>query len=275
MAKFIGYLPVGFPTYTKSIEGYKALIDAGVDIIEIGVPYSDPVMDGLTIQNATKTAIENGFVISDIFRAIEEIKIYSNRQFEVGNSSRKVEIYVMCYYNQAFHYGLERFAGDLKDAGATGTIIPDLIPDEAQKWVSISKRNMLKNVFLVAPNTNPERMDLITTSSSGFIYTSSLLGVTGTRDNDDYLANANYLIQKVRDSLLKVSRDTPVYLGIGINSATAAAKVASFADGVIVGSLLVKALEKSKEDLFTVASNLANVIRSGQKPDIDISSIYR
>ncbi|MDR2508594.1 MAG: tryptophan synthase subunit alpha [Candidatus Ancillula sp.] len=265
MSKFIGYLPAGFPDAARSISGFKALIDSGADVIEIGVPYSDPVMDGETIQMAGKTALQNGFKIADLFSVIRQVKDYSDSCYLANQIEKPVEIYVMCYYNIVFKYGQVEFAKRISVAGANGVIIPDLIPEEASDWVDAAKRNNLRTVFLTAPNSNAARLDVIAKASSGFIYVSSLLGTTGVREsgNQERFEKTEANVSRVRDALRANVKDTPVYVGLGISSADDAGQVARFADGVIVGSRLVKALQDGEEELRYVAKLIADACHLG------------
>lgn len=265
MSKFVAYLPAGYPDVPRSIAGFKALIDSGVDTLEIGVPYSDPVMDGETIQKAGKAALEAGFKIADLFSVIRQVKDYSDSCYLANQIEKPVEIYVMCYYNVAFKYELVEFAKRISVAGANGVIIPDLIPEEANDWVEAAKRNNLRTVFLTAPNSNAARLDIIAKASSGFVYVSSLLGTTGVRDGggaDRFeLVEAN--VGRVRDALRANVKDTPIFVGLGISSGDDAARVSQFADGVIVGSRLVKAFSEGEEELRYVAKLLADACHLG------------
>ncbi|MDR0950592.1 MAG: tryptophan synthase subunit alpha [Candidatus Ancillula sp.] len=254
--KFIGYLPVSFPDFETSLSAFKVLIDNGVDILEVGVPYSDPVMDGPTIQKASKEAIENGFHIDDLYRLLSEIAQY------IQGKKLETQMYVMTYYNMVYRAEQNIFAEKLKENGVIGTIVPDLIPDESGEWVSASVRNGLKNVFLTAPNSTEERLDIVTKNSTGFVYASSLLGTTGAREDKNQFKTVGETIQKVRNSLDRMKKDTPVYLGLGVSNKKQASQISKFADGVIVGSRLIKALDEGGlEELAKVTQD----IRSGIK----------
>jgi tryptophan synthase alpha chain len=246
--KFVAYLPASVSGVEKSIQAFKVLIDAGADVLEIGVPYSDPVMDGVTIQNASKKAIEGGYHINDIFEIISVLRKYN----------ADVEIYIMSYYNPVFHFGLEKFARNIAAAGATGTIIPDLTPDEAGDWLTCSRQENLSNVFLTALNSSDQRIELVSKTATGFIYASSLLGVTGERSEVHY--------QEIEENIAKIRKANlfgiPIYAGLGISTAEQAQRVAKFSDGVIVGSRLVKALEVNLHELYSVAKKLADSIHS-------------
>jgi tryptophan synthase alpha chain len=220
----IGYLPLGYPDIPTSVEAARVLIDAGIDALELGIPYSDPVMDGLVIAQATQTALANGFKLKDVFPAIEAIS--------EGNDT---PLAVMTYWNPVMQYGVERFTKDLLDAGATGLITPDLIPDEASEWLEVSDRLGAERVFLAAPSSSDERLQNTAEHSSGFVYAVSTMGITGTREDVDQAAHS--LVTRLRNA---GARD--VCVGVGISSADHVRNVLEYADGAIVGTALVRAL---------------------------------
>ncbi len=220
----IGYLPLGFPDVATSIEAARSLIDAGIDALELGIPYSDPVMDGPVIAQATQTALANGFKLKDAFPAIAEIAR--------GNDT---PLAVMTYWNPVMQYGVERFTKDLRDAGATGLITPDLIPDEAGEWLEVSDRFGAERVFLAAPSSSDTRLTNTAKHSSGFVYAVSTMGITGTREDVDQAAHS--LVARLREA---GARD--VCVGVGISSAEHVRNVLEYADGAIVGTALVRAL---------------------------------
>lgn len=243
----VGYLPVGFPTLEDSIEAAVAIAEAGVDILEIGVPYSDPVMDGPAIAEATATALERGFTLSQLFPAIRAI-----------TSRTTAPVVVMTYWNPVVQYGVERFAKDLKDAGGAGMITPDLIPDEAAEWLEVSDREGLERVFLAAPTSTEGRLDTISKLSRGFVYAVSTMGITGTRDDVDQAAKT--LVERLRSH-----HPEHVCVGIGISNADQVRDVLTYADGAIVGSALVKALAVDGVDgVRKVAQDLA----AGKRPPV-------
>jgi tryptophan synthase alpha chain len=143
----IGYFPLGYPNLDASIEAAVAMCESGVDVLELGIPYSDPVMDGLVIQKATEEALENGFRLSEAFEAIKKI-----------TARVKAPVLVMTYWNPVLAYGVERFASDLADSGAAGAITPDLIPDEAAKWIAATDSHNLDRVFLATPSSSDSRV---------------------------------------------------------------------------------------------------------------------
>lgn len=220
----VGYLPAGFPTIEQGVEAAIALVENGVDVLEIGLPYSDPVMDGLVIQKATETSLANGFRLRDAFPAITAI-----------TSRISVPVLVMTYWNPVVQYGVEKFARDLRDAGGAGLITPDLIPDEAGEWITVSDAYDLDRVFLAAPSSTPERLRETVRLSRGFVYAVSTMGITGARNDVD--AAAKSLVSRLRDV-----GATHIGVGIGISNREQVDEVLTYADGAIVGSALVKAL---------------------------------
>ncbi len=240
---FIGYLPVGFPDLQTSIQAAITLAENGVDVIELGPPYSDPVMDGLVIQEATQAALANGFKMRDLFTAVREITAASD-----------VPVVVMTYWNPVLRYGVDAFARDLASAGGDGLITPDLIPDEAQQWLAASEEHRLDRIFLVAPSSTPERLVTTVGASRGFVYAASTMGVTGARDAVSQAAPQ--LVGRVR-----AVSDIPVGVGLGVRSRDQAAQIGSYADGVIVGSALVSALSAGLPRLRTLTEELAAGVR--------------
>jgi tryptophan synthase alpha chain len=219
----IGYLPAGFPTVAGGIDAMLAMVDAGVDIIEVGAPYSDPVMDGPTIQAAAQAALDGGVRTSDVLRTVEAV------------AATGTPALVMSYWNLVERYGVDRFAADLSSAGGAGLITPDLIPDEASEWMAASDAHGLDRVFLVSPSSTDARLAMTTSHCRGFVYATSVMGVTGARASTS--SAAPELVDRVR----RVT-DLPVGVGLGVSNGTQAAEVAAFADGVIVGSALVRCL---------------------------------
>jgi tryptophan synthase alpha chain len=220
----IGYFPAGYPTVADSVEACVAMCESGVDILELGVPYSDPVMDGLVIQVATEKALENGFKLSQFFDAVKQI-----------TSRVDTPVLVMSYWNPIMQYGVERFAKDLKAAGGAGLITPDLIPDEAADWLAYSDELELDRVFMATPSSSQARLDQVARLSRGFIYAVSTMGITGAREDLD--AKARAVVSGVKKTDTKV----PVCVGIGISTADQVEEVNSYADGAIVGSVFIKA----------------------------------
>ena len=221
---FVGYLPLGFPDLATSIDAAVALADNGADVLELGPPYSDPVMDGVVIQEATQAALAAGFRMRDTFTAIREI-------------TRRVDVpvLVMSYWNPVFQYGVDRYADDLLAAGGAGMITPDITPDAAGEWIAASRRTGLDRVFLAAPTSTDARLDLVIGSSTGFVYTVSTMGITGERAELD--AAARTLVARLRERGAERA-----CVGIGVSTAAQVAGVLEYADGAIVGTALVRAL---------------------------------
>jgi tryptophan synthase alpha chain len=219
----VGYLPAGFPTVAGGIDAIRAMVDAGVDVVEVGLPYSDPVMDGPTIQAAAQAALDGGVRTADVLRTVEAV------------ASAGAPVLVMSYWNPVERYGVERFAADLAGAGGAGLITPDLIPDEAGEWLAASEAHGLDRVFLVAPSSTDARLQMTTEHCRGFVYATSVMGVTGARTATSNLAPT--LVERLR----RVT-DVPVGVGLGVSNGDQAAEVAEFADAVIVGSALVRCL---------------------------------
>ena len=220
----IGYFPAGYPTMSDSVEACVAMCESGIDILELGVPYSDPVMDGLVIQVATEQALANGFKLSNFFELLKQI-----------TTRVDTPVLVMSYWNPIMQYGVERFAKDLKAAGGAGLITPDLIPDEAKDWLKFSDEYDLDRVFMATPSSSPERLDQVGKLSRGFIYAVSTMGITGAREDLD--AKARGVVSGVKAT----KTDVPVCVGIGISTADQVSEVNSYADGAIVGSVFIKA----------------------------------
>ena len=216
-AALIGYLPTGYPDVPRSIEAMRALVEAGCDLIEVGVPYSDPGMDGPVIAAATDAALKGGVRVRDSLAAVEAISNAGGRAV------------VMSYWNPVLRKGVDTFARDLANAGGLGMITPDLIPDEAEEWIAASDAHRLDRIFLVAPSSTPERLAMTVRATRGFVYAASTMGVTGARDAVS--SAAPELVRRVREVA-----DIPVGVGLGVRSRAQAAEIAAFADGVIVGS---------------------------------------
>jgi tryptophan synthase alpha chain len=219
-AALVGYLPAGFPSVDGAVRALSAMVAAGCDVIEVGLPYSDPVMDGPTIQAAAQRALEAGTRTADVLRTVEAV------------SARGAAVVVMTYWNPVERYGVDRFAADLASAGGSGLITPDLVPDEAELWLAASAQHGLDRVFLVAPSSTDARLRSTVEACSGFVYATAVMGVTGTRESTSALAAP--LVART-----KAVTDLPVGVGLGVSSGDQAAEVAAYADGVIVGSAFV------------------------------------
>lgn len=225
-AALIAYLPLGYPTVAASVRAARAMVEAGVDVIELGLPYSDPVMDGPVIQDAVDAALRGGVRVGDVFDAVAEI----------CESGAPVE--VMTYWNPILRYGVDGFAADLAQAGGAGLITPDLIPDEAGEWVQAADAHGLDRIFLVAPTSSTERLELTARATRGFVYAASTMGITGTRESVG--AQAQELVANTRRAGAEY-----VCVGLGVSNGAQAHQIAQYADGVIVGSALVRTLATS------------------------------
>jgi tryptophan synthase alpha chain len=236
-AALVGYLPAGFPTVEGSIDALRVMVDAGCDVIEVGFPYSDPVMDGPTVQAAAQQALENGARTSDVLRVVEAV------------AGTGVATVVMTYWNPVERYGVDRWSRDLAGAGGSGMITPDLTPDEAGPWLQASAAHGLDRIFLVAPSSTEERLRYTTEHCSGFVYATAVMGVTGARQETSDLAAP--LVQRTR-----AVTDLPVGVGLGVSNGDQAAQVAGFADGVIVGSAFVRRVLDADGDVAAAAAAL-------------------
>lgn len=227
-AALVAYLPVGFPDVPTSIDAMLAVMQGsdgqGADFIEIGMPYSDPMMDGTAIQYATNQALAGGARTKDIFSAVEAVAAHGNAPM------------VMIYWNLVEHYGVDRFARDLANAGGAGLITPDLTPDEADEWITAADEHGLDRVFLIAPSSTDERIHMTMQACRGWVYATSVMGVTGTRTQTSQAAPL--IVERARAADPKL----PVGVGLGVSNGQQAAEVADFADAVIVGSALVAKL---------------------------------
>jgi tryptophan synthase alpha chain len=249
----VGYLPAGYPTVEGAIAAMRAMVAAGVDVVEVGLPYSDPTMDGPVIQDAADAALRGGVTTVDVLRTVEAV------------AATGAPTVVMTYWNPIDRYGPARFAADLAAAGGSGVITPDLPPEEAAPWLAASAEHGLDPVFLVAPSSSDARIRLVTGISRGFVYAASLMGVTGTRVAVG--TQAADLVARVR-----ATTELPVAVGLGVSTGAQAAEVAGFADGVIVGSALVKVLVDAQrsgvsdaaalEGLGRLAAELAEGVRA-------------
>ncbi|MBV8966544.1 MAG: tryptophan synthase subunit alpha, partial [Mycobacteriaceae bacterium] len=181
----IGYLPTGYPDVATSIDAMGALVESGCDIVEVGIPYSDPGMDGPTIAKATEAALRGGVRVTDTLRAVQAVSDAGGRAV------------VMTYWNPVLRYGVDSFARDLAAAGGLGMITPDLIPDEASQWLAASDSHRLDRIFLIAPSSTPQRLAATVEASRGFVYAASTMGVTGAREAVSQAAPE--LVQRVRE----------------------------------------------------------------------------
>ncbi|HWM74554.1 MAG TPA: tryptophan synthase subunit alpha [Nocardioides sp.] len=246
----VGYLPAGFPDVDGAITAMRTMVDSGCDVIEIGLPYSDPVMDGPTIQDAAQRALDGGVRTADVLRTVEAVA-------ETG-----VPTLVMTYWNPIERYGVDRFATDLANAGGAGLITPDLTPDFAPEWIKAADERDLDKVFLVAPSSTDERIAMTTAACRGFVYATAVMGVTGARATTSDLAGP--LVARTR-----ATTDLPIGVGLGVSNGAQAAEVAAYADGVIVGSAFVRVLLDHLDDrsaglraLAALTEDLAGGVRA-------------
>ncbi|GAB3411474.1 tryptophan synthase subunit alpha [Flindersiella endophytica] len=231
----VGYLPAGYPSYEGAISALRAMVEGGVDVIELGLPYSDPVIDGPTIQEAADRALRAGTRTVDVLRTVEAIA-------KLG-----VPTLVMTYWNPIERYGVERFASQLASAGGAGLITPDLIPEEAGEWLAAADQHGLDKVFLVALSSTDERIRLTAEACRGFIYAASVMGVTGTRTQTS--SGAPHLVERVR-----AVSGLPVGVGLGVSNGDQAAEVATYADAVIVGSAFVRRVLDASDEAGAAAA---------------------
>ncbi|MFE0423154.1 tryptophan synthase subunit alpha [Streptomyces sp. NPDC058953] len=252
-AALIAYLPAGFPTVDGGIEAAKAALDGGADIVEIGLPHSDPVLDGPVIQTADDIALRGGVRIADVLRTVRE-----------AHAATGKPILVMTYWNPVDRYGVERFTAELAEAGGAGCILPDLPVEESGLWREHAAKHGLGTVFVLAPSSRDDRIATITEAGSGFVYAASLMGVTGTRESVG--EQAEDLVRRVR-----ATTELPVCVGIGVSTAAHAEEVAAFADGVIVGSAFVKRMLDAPDPaagltaVRELAAELATGVRAGAR----------
>lgn len=239
-AALVGYLPVGYPDLAGSIDAAHTLIDHGADMIELGLPYSDPVMDGPVIQRAAGAALARGNRTRHVFEAVESL------------SGRGTAILVMSYWNPILAYGPDAFARDLAGAGGAGVITPDLIPDEGADWIAASETHGVDRIFLAAPSSPPDRLAHVVSHTRGFVYAASTMGVTGTRASVS--AATEGLVARTR-----AAGAENVCVGLGVSTGDQAAEVGSYADGVIVGSAFVRTLLEDEDDRPAALASLAAV----------------
>lgn len=255
-AVLVGYLPAGYPSVEVAAEALTAMVRGGVDVVEVGLPYSDPLMDGPTIQAAVEVALQRGTTTDDVLTTVRAV------------AATGAPALVMSYWNPIERYGVRRFAEAMVAAGGAGVITPDLIPDEAgddpSDWLGASDETGLGRVFLVAPSSTEDRLRLTAEHCRGFVYAASLMGVTGARASVGDAAAG--LVARVR-----AVTDKPVCVGLGVSTGDQAAEVAAFADGVIVGSAFVRAVLDAADPAEGVkaaealAEELADGVRRGRR----------
>ncbi|WFN37451.1 tryptophan synthase subunit alpha [Methanomicrobium antiquum] len=245
---FVAYTVAGDPTISDSVQIAKALIDGGCDVLELGVPFSDPVADGGVIQAGDKRAIDAGISVDGVFEIVKDIRKYSD-----------VAVVFLVYANIVYQRGIDRFYNEAKEAGVDGILIVDMPPEEAGEVYSASLKTGIAQIFLVTQTTSDERLYGILEMAFGFIYLVSALGVTGKRS--EVSGEAYYLLQRVRRALDLAGKDVPVAVGFGISEPLHAEEIIrAGADGVIVGSAIVSIIEKNREDISRACSELRNYV---------------
>lgn len=247
-AALVIYLPAGFPDMDTSRACLEAAASAGADLLEVGFPYSDPLMDGPTIQAASQVALDHGYTPDDDLAMCRRLTAVVD-----------VPVLLMTYYNLAWHFGatdrLEQFAEVADEAGLAGAILPDLPAEEGAPWAAIAAAHDLATVFLAAPTSSDQRLAAVAERSTGWIYATSTLGVTGERTSLSDMAAP--LVKRLR-----ATTDKPVAVGIGVTTREHAAEVAAFADGVIVGSAVVRAAaDGGPEAVAALVADLAEGCR--------------
>ncbi|HEY5879735.1 MAG TPA: tryptophan synthase subunit alpha [Nakamurella sp.] len=243
-AALVGYLPAGYPDLTASKDLYAAIIDGGCDLVEVGLPFSDPVLDGPVIQHAARQSLAGGFRVRDTFDIVESV------------TSRGGRAVVMTYFNPVLAYGVDAFARDLAAAGGAGVITPDLIVDEAGEWLDAVHKHGIDPIFLVAPSSSVERIALTAAAGGGFVYAASVMGVTGARDQVSTAAPD--LVARCR-----TVTDLPIGVGLGVRTGEQAGQIAEYADAVIVGSAFLGAYaDGGRDGAAHLAAELAAGIRA-------------
>lgn len=253
-ALVIGYLPAGFPSVAASVRLLTAMVRGGVDVVEVGLPYSDPLMDGPAIQEAADIALRGGTTPTDVLDVVREV------------ARTGAPTLVMSYWNPIERFGVGSFARALAESGGVGVITPDLTPEEADEWIEATDTHGIDRVFLIAPSSTEERIDVVSEASTGFVYAASIMGVTGVRTtlSDD----AARLVARAR-----AHTDRPVAVGVGVSTGEQAAAVADFADGVIVGSAFVRRVldapdeEAAEASVEALARELAAAVRTVAQTD--------
>ncbi len=241
---FIPYIMAGDPNMARTRELVRILEECGADIIELGVPFSDPLADGPTIQKAAQRSLAEGVTLGGVIRLVEDLRTVATQ----------VPIVLMTYYNLIFRYGEERFARDAAAAGVDGMIVPDLPPDEAANLLGFSRKAGLDLIFLLAPTSTRERIRKVSKASSGFIYYVSITGITGARLSMDSSIQSHI-------AMIRAATDKPVAVGFGISTPEEAAAVSRFADGVIVGSAIVRRVADTDEEVKRYLLSLRSAIR--------------
>jgi len=241
---FIPYIMAGYPSIDATLDTLKLLQDIKADIVELGVPFTDPVADGPVIQKASDQALRNGITLSKVLKILKRARRHI-----------KLPVVLMSYYNPIFKMGLERFFKLAKESEMDGIIIPDLPPDEAGQLISLARSSAIATIFLLAPTSTEQRIKKVVKTSTGFIYYVSITGITGAKLSS--IESIKHSIQRVRNFT-----DKPICVGFGIKTAAEAKKIASIADGVIVGSSIVKKMENNPDTLREYLISLKEAINN-------------
>ena len=248
-AALIGYLPAGFPDRDTCVDLIATMVEAGVDAIEVGLPYSDPLMDGAAIQEAVERALIGGTTTDVVLDTVRRVS-------EAGAVAL-----VMSYWNPIERYGVQRFAAELARAGGVGVITPDLTPEEAGAWIEATDDHGIDRIFLVAPSSSDARIATVVSATSGFVYAASTMGVTGARASVS--SGAGDLVARTRPLT-----SLPIAVGLGVSTGEQAAEVAKYADGVIVGSAFIRRVldapdaETARASVAELAREMAAGVRS-------------
>ena len=249
-AALVCYGVAGYPDRAGSLAAFRAMAEGGADVLEVGPPYSDPLIDGPVIQRAVTAALEHGITVDQVLEQCAEL-----------TASIGIPVVLLVYYNLIARRGPERFARDMAAAGLTGAVVPDLPPEEADAWVAAATAAGIAPIFLAAPTSTPARLAAVAERVRGFVYAQASLGVTGLRDS--LAAGVDGLVARIREHT-----DRPVCVGIGVSNAEQAATVARFADGVVVGTALVARLgDEGTGGLRGLVAELAAAVRSGRQSD--------
>jgi len=244
-AAFMPYFTIGYPDFETSLDVVEACVEAGADLMELGVPFSDPLADGPTIQHSTQVALENGITVKRCLEAVAELR----------SRGVTIPLILMGYINPLLAYGLEEFVADAAKSGASGFIVPDLPPEEAGALQLLCLQHGLDLVFLLPPNSSDDRIQFVTEQSNGFVYLVSVLGITGEREVLP-LELAEF-VERVRSQT-----DKPLAVGFGISTPEQVAAVGEIADGVIVGSALIKAAGRA-DDPVAAAREFVQRLKGG------------
>ena len=252
-ATFVGYLCAGDPDFETSIEACRALIEAGVDILELGVPFSDPLADGLTNQLAAQRALESGSTAEQVLKLVKRVREFS-----------EVPIVFYTYYNLVFAQGSETYVERAKATGVDGLLTLDLPPEEAEEHLAVCKKHDMRTIFIVAPTTPDSRLDVICSSTTGFIYYVSREGVTGEQSS---------LAEGIRNRVDVIRQHTrlPVVVGFGISTSKHVHTVAQAADGVVVGSAIVNCIADNLGD----AAKIGNALRLKMQALTEGDALYK